>query len=159
MSRRDEFIQVAGTVPFDNDTNGFTAEDVQAAIEEIASGGGTGSSPGLQFTRSGNVVSGSFLQVGSVPSNTAGSPVGLTSAKIIAVVVTNELINTFTVKVEEHDGTTFTTLGTYSLTAERYKAFIALNVAVGSGKELAVSISSGSCKNVVVNVYVTGNTV
>lgn len=31
---RDEFIQVAETVPFDNSTNGFIADDAQAAIEE-----------------------------------------------------------------------------------------------------------------------------
>jgi hypothetical protein len=34
MSRRDEFIQVAETVPFDNSTNGFTSDLVQTAIEE-----------------------------------------------------------------------------------------------------------------------------
>lgn len=30
---------VAASVPFDNDSNGFTADDVQAAIEELAAGG------------------------------------------------------------------------------------------------------------------------
>ena len=37
MSRRDEFVQVAGTVPFDNSTNGFVADETQAAIEEVKS--------------------------------------------------------------------------------------------------------------------------
>jgi len=31
-------LQVAETTPFDNSTNGFTAEDVQTAIEEVKSG-------------------------------------------------------------------------------------------------------------------------
>ena len=35
MSRRDEFQQVAESVPFDNDTNGFDSDDTQAAVEEI----------------------------------------------------------------------------------------------------------------------------
>lgn len=34
MSLRDFFVQVAKTVWFDNSTNGFTATDTQAAIEE-----------------------------------------------------------------------------------------------------------------------------
>lgn len=39
MPRRDEYSQVAESIPFDNDTNGFTADDVQAAIEEAAASG------------------------------------------------------------------------------------------------------------------------
>lgn len=31
---------VAESIPFDNSTNGFTADNVQAAIEEAAGGGG-----------------------------------------------------------------------------------------------------------------------
>lgn len=34
MSRRDEFNPVAEGIPFDNSTNGFTADNTQAAIEE-----------------------------------------------------------------------------------------------------------------------------
>ena len=35
MARRDEFIQVSKTVPFDNSTNGFTSTEAQSAIEEV----------------------------------------------------------------------------------------------------------------------------
>jgi hypothetical protein len=34
MAGRDKFTSVAGQVPFDNDTNNFTSEDTQSAIEE-----------------------------------------------------------------------------------------------------------------------------
>lgn len=34
MSRRDNYSQVAASVPFDNSTNGFASQDTQAAIEE-----------------------------------------------------------------------------------------------------------------------------
>ena len=35
MSRRDWSKEVAESIPFDNDTNGFAADNVQDAIEEI----------------------------------------------------------------------------------------------------------------------------
>lgn len=35
---RVSISQVAESVPFDNSSNGFVAEDVQAAIEEVATG-------------------------------------------------------------------------------------------------------------------------
>ena len=35
MSRRFDVTEVAESVPFDNDTNGFTADNVQDAIEEV----------------------------------------------------------------------------------------------------------------------------
>jgi len=37
MSIRSTINDVAGSTPFDNSTNGFTADDVQAAIEEVES--------------------------------------------------------------------------------------------------------------------------
>lgn len=45
---------VAGSIPFDNATNGFVSTDVQAAIEEVENSIGTtiraGSIPGASFT-------------------------------------------------------------------------------------------------------------
>jgi len=35
MTRRDIFSPVAESIPFDNDTNGFTSDNVQDAIEEV----------------------------------------------------------------------------------------------------------------------------
>lgn len=35
MGDRDSYMQVASSTPFDNDTNGFTADDTQSAIEEL----------------------------------------------------------------------------------------------------------------------------
>lgn len=150
---------VAKSVPFDNTTNGFTSSETQGAIEEIAVGGGTGVGSGLQFTRSGNVSRGAYLQVGSVPSNLTGAPVGLFAARIVAIVITNELSNTFTCEVEEHDGTSFVSLGTFSLTSQRYYSFTGLSILVTAGKEIAIKVSSGSAKNIVVNIYVKGNSV
>lgn len=55
MSRRDEFIQVAETIPFDNSTNGFIAEDTQAAIEEAKANAEGFPRAGLSLTHNGTV--------------------------------------------------------------------------------------------------------
>jgi len=43
MSGKIQATPVAVTVPFDNSTNGFTATNVQTAIEEAKASGGGGS--------------------------------------------------------------------------------------------------------------------
>lgn len=149
-------IQDAEETFFDDSTAGLDADDVQTAIENISAGAGTGASPGFSFGRSGNTPSGTYLQNETVPSNVTGRPIDLDTGKIIQIVVSNQNINTFTIEIEEHDGTTYTSLGTYSLVSERSKKFTGLSVNLTSGKELAAKVSSGSCKNPIVTVYVKG---
>lgn len=119
---------------------------------------GTGASPGFSFGRSGNVSSGAYLLNEGVPSNTTGRPIDLDSGRITQVSISNENSNTFTIELEEHDGVTYTSLGTFALTAERSKAFQGLNIPITTGKEMAAKVLSGSCKNVIVTVYVKGDT-
>lgn len=133
MSRRDEYL-----------------------IPESA---GTGASPGFSFGRSGNVTSGAYLLNESVPSNITGRPIGLNNGRITSITISNENINTFTIKLEEHDGTTYTSLGTWTVTSARGDDFLNLNVSLTSGKEIAAKVNSGSCKNPIVTVYVKGDTV
>ena len=123
----------------------------------IPESSGTGASPGFSFGRSGNVSSGAYLNNETVPSNITGRPVDLNNSRITQLSVSNELANTFTVEIEEHDGTTYTSLGTFALISQRSKKFTGLNISVTSGKEIAVKIFSGSCKNPVVTVYVKGD--
>ena len=118
---------------------------------------GVGASPGFSFGRSGNVSSGAYLNNESVPSNTTGRAIALSNARITGVIVRNQNSNTFTVEVEEHDGSTFTSLGTFSVTSSRGDDFLGLNIPLTSDEELAVSISAGSCKNPVVIVFVKGD--
>lgn len=158
-SKRDSFSPVAGTVPFDNAANGFVADEVQGAIEELAEAASSGASPGFSFGRSGNTPSNAYLLNEGVPSNTTGRPVYLTNGHITQLSVANEIVSTFSIQLEEHDGTTFTTLGTFSVTALRSQKFSGLNIAITSGKELAVKVASGSCKNPIVTVYVKGDAV
>lgn len=157
MSLRSWIKEVASSLFYDNTFSGFESDNVQDAIDEVASGAGTGASPGFSFGRSGNVAAGAYLQNETVPSNITGRPVDLTDGRIIQVSISNESANTFTIELEEHDGTTYTSLGTFSLTAERSKKFTGLNIAITAGKEIAAKVSAGSAKNPIVTVYVKGD--
>jgi hypothetical protein len=147
--------QDASDTDYDNASSGLVATDVQAAIDELALSSGTTASPGYSFGRSGNVGSGSYLLNETVPSNIAGRPVYLTTAKITDISVSSEQVDTFNVRIEEHNGVTFTTLTTVSIVAARSGIF-SVNIPVTTGKMIAVKISSGSAKNPVVTVQLKG---
>lgn len=126
---------------------------------QVPESAGTGASPGFSFGRSGNVSSGAYLSNESVPSNVTGRPVDLDGARIVQVSISNENTNTFTIELEEHDGTTFTSLGTFVVTAARSIKFADLNIPVSANKEMSAKVLSGSAKNPVVTVYVKGDAV
>lgn len=125
----------------------------------IPESSGTGASPGFSFGRSGNVSSGAYLLNESVPSNITGRPIDLNNGRITQVSISNENSATFTVELEEHDGVSFTSLGTFNLTAQRSKDFPSLSIPLSSGKEMSAKIASGSAKNIIVTVYVKGDAV
>lgn len=157
MARRDEFIQVAKTVPFDNATNGFVSTDVQAAIEELANTVDVSASPGFTWGSSGNIVSGSWLLNDTVPSNKSGRSIFLQTATLEYVFVRCELSTTVDVEVYQHDGTTYTLLTTVSLVATRAGDFPIASISLTTGKELAMKISTGSAKNPVVGCVIKGS--
>lgn len=149
---------VAKSTPFDPAVTGkLTSEDVQAAIDELAIKLAQSASPGFTWGRSGNIPASTWLSNDSVPSNTTGRQIGLNSAKIEKVFVSNELANTFNLEVYEHDGATFTLLHTVSMVAQRSGTFTAPSVPVTTGKELAVKLSTGSAKNIVVGIVLSGS--
>ena len=118
---------------------------------------GTGASPGFAFGRSGNVTAGAYLSNETVPSNLTGIPIELVNGRITGLVVRNQDSNTFDVEIEEHDGTTFTSLGIFSVTASRGDNFFSLDIEITIGKELAAKVSSGSAKNIKAILYVKGD--
>jgi hypothetical protein len=69
MSRRDEFIQVAGTVPFDNGTNGFTSDEVQSAIEEAKQNAEGFPRAGLALTNNGTVGNNNWITYSELLAN------------------------------------------------------------------------------------------
>lgn len=147
---------VAGTVPYDNSNSGLTADEVQAAIDELATGGGSTASPGFTYGRSGTINAGAYLLNETVPSNVSGRTIFLNNAKITDISVATETDDTYTVSIEEHDGVTYTVLTTVSIVAMRTKVISGLSVSVTKGKQLAAKVSSGAAKNLVVNLQLRG---
>ena len=158
MSKRDDFVQVAQQTPFDNDTNGFVAEDVQGAIEEVNDKVNASASPGFSFGRSGNVPSDTWLyRPGGVPSNTTGIPMAITGPSVVLVAVGNENVSTFNIQVYEHEGdeVNLTLIGTVSVVSARTGVF-SVNFPATSGRQLAIKLSSGSAKNPGVDLQLQG---
>ena len=159
MSRRDGFIQVAGTVPFDNSTNGFISDEVQGAIEEVKDLTTSSSSPGFTWGRSGNLTSGAWLLNDGVPSNKAGRTIVLSEAKIVKVFTANEDLDTYSIGIYSHDGNdiNITLLTTLTVTASRTGNSGTISISVPSGKQLGVRLDTGAAKNLVVGVIMQGN--
>lgn len=147
---------VAAGTPFDNSTNGFTSSNVQNAIEEIKSS----ASPGFGFGRSGVSNSGTYLQNETVPSNVTGRYVYINSPVIKRVFTSNETVGTYSLQVWEHDGNLLNAalLGTITVTAALGGDFT-VSWATTKGKQLAMLISSGSAKNIVAGLELSGSTV
>jgi hypothetical protein len=152
---RIEKSPVANSIPFDNTINGFVADNVQDAISEVK----VSASPGFGFGRSGNSPSGTYLQNETVPSNVTGRYVYINNAIVKRVFVGNETISTFTVQISAHDGNLLNLiiLGSVTVTAATGGDFT-VNWAVASGKQLAVQITSGSAKNIVAGLELSGTT-
>jgi hypothetical protein len=146
---------VARSTPFDNATNGFTADTVQAAIEEI----GASASPGFSWGRSGNSAAGTWLQNDSVPSNLAGRVVTFASAQIKKIFSATEDLNTYTLDIYEHEGNSInlTFLTTVTVTASRSGDSGTISIPVTSGRQLAIQIATGSAKNIVVGIILAGS--
>lgn len=94
MSGRDVITPVAGSVPFDNSTNGLTSDNTQTAIEEVNAkftSAGTGVTPPFLFARSGSTGSNSYLRIGDVNSNEAGQIIPGNN-KIVRMTITSSAV-------------------------------------------------------------------
>lgn len=151
-------LPIAEDVDYDNTTSGLTAQDVQAALDELNAKVSSRASPGYSFGRSGNVPANSWLyRPGSVPSNKTGVPVSLDNPKIIEIAVGNENVSTFTVEIYEHEGdeVNLTLLTSVNVVASRTGIF-GVDVAVTKGRQLAVKTTAGSSKNPGVDLQLKG---
>jgi hypothetical protein len=155
-----QIIQDAAGTDFDpNNCDATTSDNVQGAIEEVCNAAAVSASPGFTWGDSGNVVAGTWLINDTVPSNKTGRNFPLYNGVLFQISVANENVNTFDIEVYEHDGTTFTLLATVSIVAARSAVFDSGDfgsVSITRGKELAAQLSSGSAKNVVVQVIAKG---
>ncbi len=122
---------------------------------------GVSASPGFTFGDSGNKTAGSYLLNDSVPSNRTGRIVGLKSGVISNIYVGVEDNTTCTIDVQKRispgsEASNFSTLASITLTAERIKAQSYSGIIIAQNEELAVKVSSGSCKNPVVALILQG---
>ena len=111
----------------------------------------------VPFSKSGNTNSGTYLQIGAVVTSNTGYPMRLNNAKITYLAVQSETTDTYSVDLIEWNGAT-----------EIVKATVSVNNAMGSdynpptdipltfGTSLRCRLTTGSCKNPVVVIYVIG---
>lgn len=147
---------VAGTVPFDNTSNGFSSDNVQDAIEEI----GASASPGFSFGR-GSASTGTWLnRVGEIPSNRTGVTIGINSPIVTKVFCASENVDTYTIGIYDHDGDSINLnlLGTVTVTAARVGNFTT-SFTTSTGKQLAVRVTTatGTVQNLGVDVILAGS--
>lgn len=150
--------QVAESIPFDNDGNGFAAETVQDAIEEI----GASASPGFSFGRSGALSNNTWLRrPGNVPSNRAGVTVSIANPVVIGVSCANRNVETYEVEVYEHEGNedNLTLLGIVTVSNATSQSFT-VNFPATQGRQLAVRLGttfSGNVRDLGVDLTLVGN--
>jgi len=150
-------IQDAEQVPFDNSTNGFIADDVQEAIEELSNNVAVSASPGFTWGKSGN-VSNAYLLNDTVPCNTAGRLVPVSSGQITTLFVAAELSSSATVEVRRRDpGPVFTLIASTVLSAQRTKTDTLVSPpSVNLNDELCIYIN-GAIKNPVIGLIIKGS--
>jgi hypothetical protein len=145
--------QVSRSTPFDNETNGFVSENAQEAIEESRD------SCVIEevFSRSGNVVGGTWLLLGSNPSNKVGWSVKINSSSVVRVDVGSEDQATYSFGVYIHDGdeVNLTQLGVVNVVSSSVSGF-SVNYQFTGPKQVAIRIESGSVKNPNIECRVRG---
>ncbi len=136
--------------------NGVLFKIDDQGVATPINGLGVSASPGFTWGRRGTISPpNAYLFNDRVLSHITGRLIKFTDAVLRKVLVTNSALSTCVFTIQEHDGTTFTDLGTISLVAQRSNT-VDFAVPITIGKELAIKVTSGSCKNPVVGVILDG---
>lgn len=147
------------TIRGDSGVMKFKDSDItlEVSLQELVSS----ASPGFIFSFPGNNPTGSWAEVYGVPSNRVGIPILQNNPELSAAAVYNETDpNTFTIEIFEHDGTTFTSVTTLTVTSSRGNTIVyATPFTLTQGKELAVQVQSGSVKNGIVTLILGGDVI
>lgn len=164
MSKRDEFIQVAETVPYDDLLQAplSGSDDVQGVIDWLKNKVATSASPGFTWGRSGNVSANTWLLNDSVPSNLSGRVIFLNNAEIKKVFIANQDLAIIDVGIYTHDGDeiNLTLIGSVTTAATRTNTFT-VSFPVPINKQIAIKLAAGSNagKNLVVGCLIKGDLV
>ena len=159
MSKKVEISQVAESTPFDNSSNGFIAEDVQAAIEEVQTTLEISASPGFTWGKSGSSKN-TYLQNDTVPSNIAGR-LCTVDGELVKIFMTNDTTTkTFEVQIRRRElNGTFTTIATMTVSNQRAKIQQYTGVSVSYGDELSCYVfgqGNNSAQDLVVGIELKG---
>lgn len=148
---RDQYGQVAESVPFDNDTNGFTSEDVQTAIEEAYALGANASRGPTICGFDGSASTGRWLEFYSNnPSNNSPFIIAEPSELIALSIVTANASATGTATIFKNG----VALQTISLTAQKKNAVNGLAHLFATLDEISVQITAGSVSRPVVYIFI-----
>lgn len=143
---------------FDNTGTDLTSTKTGPAIRELATNVGQSASPGFSWGRSGNLSTNTWLQNEGVNSNRSGRTVIFDNPEITRIFVSTENLNTYTISIYEHEGDqiNLTLLTTLSAVSSRTADSGPITVAVTEGRQLAVRITSGTARNMVVGMTLAG---
>lgn len=167
FSRTQQAIQTPFEALRNPDQSGnpgiITSTDVQNAIEELSRLVQVSASPGFTWGRSGSVVANAYLLNDSVPSNTSGRVIFLSSAVIQKIFVANQNATAgivFNIYTHDGNGINLTLLGSVTTTAARTHTFT-VSYSVALNKQVAVRVASGSvtATNPVVGCLIRGSIV
>lgn len=139
MSRRDEFIQVAKTVPIDA-ISGVTADEVQTALEQIYNLAKNASRGAIGCGFDGNASSGRWLEFFSNnPSN--NSPFVVPEPSILRAISASSTANSTCVITVFKNGVSVATLTFTASQAARDKT---LNIPLTDLDQISIQVTSGS---------------
>lgn len=148
---RDNFSPVAGTIPFDNATNGFTSDDTQAAIEEAYLLGAKASRGPTICGFDGTAATGRWLEFFSNnPSNTVPFILAEDCELIALSIVTSAASATGNARVFQNG----IGIQNIALTAQKKNAISGLTLPLNTLDELSVQITSGSITRATVYLFI-----
>jgi hypothetical protein len=141
-------IQIAEETPFDNNSNGFTSVDVQAAIEEAYALGANASRGPTTCGFDGTASTGRWLEFFSNnPSNNNPFIIAEDSELIAVAIVSSSATATGNARIFVNGVNT----QNITLTAQKKNRINGLNISLNELDEISVQITSGSISRP--NVY------
>ena len=128
------------------------------AIRELFQQVGQSASPGFSWGRSGNLSTSTWLRNEGVNSNRSGRTVTFNTPEINRIFTSTEDLDTYTITIYEHEGDqiNLTALTTLSVVASRTGDSGNISIPVTSGRQLAIRITSGTARNLVVGATLSG---
>lgn len=109
------------------------------------------------FNRNGDVSAGTFFQFATNPSNILGALVYFDLAQMTRFFITNENTSTFDIEIYDHDGAGVNLTLRQTISVVSSKSFeVFTDKKFNLYKQIAIKLSTGTLKNPVVGVEMSG---